>query len=134
MLLPSSALKGLQTFCTAIIISLQNKRLPRWPFLMLHRGRDTSEVCLGSRQRNIQLLISLTLPELVETARLWASTQLDMSCQSFWRQLPTKGSFACVTRCAHNSFLLQRRHLVGEGSSTITTVTCTGPYHGSGVS
>lgn len=68
VLLPSSALKGLQTFCTAIVISLQNKRLPRWPFLMLHRGRDTSEVCLGSRQRNIQLLISLTLPELVETS------------------------------------------------------------------
>lgn len=26
---------------------------------MLHRGRDTSAVCLGSRQRNIQLLLSL---------------------------------------------------------------------------
>lgn len=52
---------------------------------MLHRGRDTSAVCSGSRQRNIQLLHSLLnmvkcpacmgkhttghkLPELLETA------------------------------------------------------------------
>lgn len=134
--------RGFTTFCIATVTSLQNQRGSHQPLLRL-LGRASCTVCLGSRQRNMLLLICplhyLILLKL-QLGKPWLPTSRYGPAHTRTHELPELPETASNQRLfylhnwnhAYSSFLLKSRRLLWEGSFTTTTVICTGPYHGSG--